>query len=470
MAVIFSSKFIISLITAITLTFAQPNGISIVHASETDRSEQEAPAELTSEGTRALIQEGKTYGPIDAEAYMSAMLGMSAPDSSAVGKDKVIEGTSRESKMFNSLVANNWIITRTVLFGMSHLDSAADLLEKGEYITQKYDFENEMKMSAATGTKTDGTAKLSSPNSGVRNLSASEAYVLNQNKQIASNIRELASKPGIGAGNSIYDRTSILALALLAFTFALRLGGTVWTLFLGSNRNNESPGILFMGCVFRFMLCAALILFLKWAIAGLMMFSELVRNVIIATSSGGGGVGNLSEQLQTLLTTRNLLTAGEEPSLFNINLLNQLGQLLAWCVSRVFFWLTGTIITVMVILGDVMMAITAAIGPFVIAISMIKGFEGWLDNFIRSSVQFSFYLPIAGIYMVTMCIILALVPDIGFLTYMAISWAFLLGAMKIPNLAEALSGTALATMMTAFVGKLVTSAILAARLPFKFGK
>ena len=112
------------------------------------------------------------------------------------------------------------------------------------------------------------------------------------------------------------------------------------------------------------------------------------------------------------------------------------------------------------------MGISAAVGPLVIALAMIKGFEGWMDNYIRSVVTFSLYMPIAGIYAVAMCMIYALVPDMGFLTYITISWAFLLGAMKIPNLAEALSGTALATMLTSFAGKVVSAAMLAARLPF----
>lgn len=450
----------------------------------TSRTEQEVSEEMTEKGFAR--KSFKDFTAVDVKTYMEEMSKMSVPDATAKGKDLRIENNSREAKMFNALLANNWMITRTVVFGMSGLSEAADLLEKADHIKKNFDINQQMKMQAATGTKTEGEQQIPTQQlNSQRPTSSEEAYMNLQNKEVVvKSLREIAQMPGINAGNSIYDRVSMIAIFLLCFTFLARIAGTTWSLYIGSNRQHESPGILYMECFAKFVVFVAYIYVLKYGIAALMLLSEMIRNAIIcATSaSGSSGVGDLSEQLQTLITSRNMLVSGDYPLVESDGKLdlmlnsitevltngigNAIGKFIAWCVSRFYFWLTSIFITVMVILGDVMLAISAAVGPLVIALAMIKGFEGWMDNYIRSVVTFSLYMPIAGIYAVAMCMIYALVPDMGFLTYITISWAFLLGAMKIPNLAEALSGTALATMLTSFAGKVVSAAMLAARLPF----
>ena len=454
--------------------------------SDTSRSEQDVSKEVTEKGLMQNITID-SFGALDAEKYMAEALRMSVPDSTAAGKDIRIESDSREAKMFNALLANNWVITRTVVFGMDGLDRAALNLSKGTHVAQKFDWDNQTKIQAASGTGKTSAATYTGDIDPKYDqiVTSAEKQALERNKAIADDLLKIAAMPGIAKGNSIYDRVSLVAIFMLSFTLLLRLAGTTWSLFLGTNKQHESPGILYMQCFGKFIVFLAYILLLKYGVAALMMLSEIVRNVIIQATSatGASGNGDLAEQLQTLITTRNILAAGEdEPilisdsgvipkmaglfaSIFTEGIGNTIGQLIAWCLSRIFFWLTSVFITVMVILGDVMLAISAAIGPLVFAVAMIKGFEGWMDNYIRSIITFSLYMPIAGIYAVTMCIIYALVPDMGFLAYVTISWAFLLGAMKIPNLAEALSGTALATMATAFIGKLVSAAMMAARLP-----
>lgn len=455
----------LSVITSIFLVFGVIfyTGVIPSYAADTNVSEQKVEdTSLTDAGSIQNIKNNISYGPIDFEAYMTEALKLAAPDSTTTGKEINIEQDTRDSRRLNSLLASNWLITRMVLFGISNIDSAAEKLAQGTHITQTYDALVPTAEETLMGTKYSGIDQYSEAIA-TRNTLAAEKEMLEKNKEAAALIKELSGKSGIQAGDTIYDRVSMIGIFLLACTFMLRLVGVMWRVFIGANRETESPMQMLLECVIKFIVFLAIIHFLKWGIVGLMMFSELVKNVIISATGTNGGSGELMANLQTLISAKNKLVAGAEPSVFQM--LRDFSKWIAYVVCYIFYLITSAIITVMIVLGDVMMGVSAALGPLMVALAMVKGFEGWMDNFIRNIVQYALYMPIAAIYSVTMVMIFALVPDIGLITYIAISWAFFLGAIYIPNLAEAMSGSALAALAVGFVGKITTAALTASKMP-----
>lgn len=75
------------------------------------------------------------YGPVDLAQHMQEMLTLAEP-SGMTGVNAELENDSRVSKMFSSLLANNWLITRTVVFGFSNFDGAVNMLRNTDALKE----------------------------------------------------------------------------------------------------------------------------------------------------------------------------------------------------------------------------------------------------------------------------------------------------------------------------------------------
>ncbi len=112
------------------------------------------------------------------------------------------------------------------------------------------------------------------------------------------------------------------------------------------------------------------------------------------------------------------------------------------------YYLASAAVYVLMLLGDVLMAITLVMGPFVFALSLLPSFEGYVANWIKSYITFLFYQPLAAILTLLMFAILAVTIDTGFLIFALICILFVYAVTRIPNLADTASGATLSGIAT----------------------
>lgn len=156
----------------------------------------------------------------------------------------------------------------------------------------------------------------------------------------------------------------------------------------------------------------------------------------------GGDVTQAAELYSQLM---NLKQAALNP----VSLSDIVSQGWQYLFSSVAIWLMSLanriIIFVLLILADVMMAITLSFGPLIIGLSIIPMFEGYLSNWIKGYVTFLFYQPLAAVFSVLCFVIGAISLDAGFMAFMILSICYVVGCFNIPNIANGLSTAVLAS-------------------------
>lgn len=425
-----------------------------------DAASRSVSEEYTPEGRSKLIAAGDAYGPVDLSRHIDESLKLVNRGEDSVGKDKTVEEDSRAAEMYGSLIANNWMITRALVWGFTGLDEAADRLSDAEELKTALAEKDELRRRSAAGTNlTPAGLHGSFEETGYSSelASAESKRILEENQKRAELAASLSEMSGVKSGDSIYDRIVIVAYMTVVFTFLIRLAQTLWSGFTGTEQHLSAA---LAGCILKFIVCLLCIVSIKWAVAVLLTFSELIRNIILSINSGGADE-DVIKQMQALGTARSMIASASASggSVF-IDGLNA-------AMNRLLYLLSSAIVYVMVLLGDVMMGATACMAPLFVAVSMVKSFERWNDHVVVSIVQFALYLPIAAIYMQAMCIVYAVSPDMGFLAYLTIGFAFLLGATKIPNLAESMSGAASMALVAGFLSRLVKWSLFSLASPVK---
>lgn len=388
------------------------------------------------------------YGPVDINAHMRKMLDLAA-SSGTGGQNAELETNTRVSKMFATLLANDWLITRTVIFGFTGFDQAIATLKNTDALKQEIKDKEMAAIAAAAGTITDtqmthirGDMIFTTENK------KKQFMIVDSAEKIAGKLEELSKMPGFSSSNTIFMRVSYLSFFLLFLTFGIRLANGLFKSLTGRDEREQMSDVL--EAVFRLILFVIYIFMLKWGIMGLLLFSEMLRNVILGISTTNTS-SDLAQNLHLMSNLKGQMMGMDPNVSFTDFAVYGAANVMSSITSYICYLVTGAIIFTMVLLGDVMMAITAVTGPLILAVSMIKGFEGWAENFLQSAFTFSLYMPIAGLYMLTMVMIHAIVPNISFIAYLTISYAFFFGAKNIPNLAEGMSGAAFATTATAAV-------------------
>lgn len=391
------------------------------------------------------------YGPVDIHQHVRETLDL-VGTSNAAGTNAELETNTRVMKMFSTLMANNWLITRSVVFGFTGFDQAISLLQNTDALQKEIELRDKTAAAAASGAiNSTQQSHIKEEIGYVSPNQQKQNYILVNSKKIASELSELSKMPGFSSTNTLFMRVSYMSFFILFLTFSLRLANS---LFKGLTGRDEKAQLSeAFEAIFRLILFIIYIYMLKWAIMGLLLFSEMLRNVILGISTVNTS-SELAQDLHMMSALKGQLVL-MDPNVTWLSVIQYgTGKIVSSIMSYICYVITGAIIFTMVLLGDVMMAITAITGPMVLAISMIKGFEGWAENFVTSAFQFSLYMPIAGLYMLTMAMIHAIVPNISFIAYLTISYAFFFGATKIPNLSEAMSGAAFASMATAAAGQM----------------
>ncbi|WP_303149552.1 peptidoglycan DD-metalloendopeptidase family protein [uncultured Cloacibacillus sp.] len=105
-------------------------------------------------------------------------------------------------------------------------------------------------------------------------------------------------------------------------------------------------------------------------------------------------------------------------------------------------WLANVILMVLIVLADVLMALTIALGPLVIALSLIPQFENFLQNWIKGYITFLFYQPLASCFQILSMVMLIVTLDGGITPFLLLCACYIGACLKIPNIADGLSTSA----------------------------
>lgn len=441
-----------------------------------------ASSALAADALQGNTLAGK-FGPIDLKIYMQKAI-----ETAVTGKDgddatESYASDSRAARMFAKVMTNDWLITRTLMCGFSNFDGAVQVLEDEDAIRQELARKDALAKASAAGQIAEigrdknyaggnsrGGSQYSNKNNNQNKSQNNSQYnevkitsMISSFKNIAENIKDLEKLPGFTSRDSIYMRVSYLSFLLLSLVFALKLATIFYHRILGIS---EQEPYSIVAAVIKLILFIIYIFALKWGVMCMLLFSELLRDGILGISNASQAT-DLTDGLQTLIQAKGILIGmNGSRSLFDW-VTHSASSMASSVIGYVCYALTGAFIFVIVLLGDIMMGISVTLGPLLIALSMIKGFESWSDSLFRGIVEFSLYMPIAAIYMVTMTLLQALIPTMSFGAYLAVSYAFLFGCTKIPNLSEALSGAALAAIATQAAGKIVGTIMSASTLGLK---
>lgn len=105
-------------------------------------------------------------------------------------------------------------------------------------------------------------------------------------------------------------------------------------------------------------------------------------------------------------------------------------------------WLANVVLMVLIVLADVLMALTIALGPLVIALSLIPQFENFLQNWIKGYITFLFYQPLASCFQILSMVMLIVTLDGGITPFLLLCACYVGACLKIPNIADGLSTSA----------------------------
>lgn len=396
-------------------------------------------------------------GPIDLQAYMRETLNLSTSAWGEANESAEYNLDSRVAKMFATVLSSKWLITRIMIFGFSNYDGAIAMMNDTSALQKELDNRDKQKAQAVTAAIKNNTAEKVDVvvndfyNSSWKNV-AKQKEIMSQYQYVVKNFETLKGMPGSTTSTSIYMRVSYIGILLLFITFIVRLIMMMWRNFQGTDGiNSGMPEV--MEAFIRLVVLIIFIYMFKWFVMFLLLFSEMLRNAIMGINSASQA-SDLAETLTKMSQLKGDMVGMEH----NYSLagwgVHSLYSLLTNSISYICYVITGAIIYVMVLLGDIMLGITAVLSPLIIAMGMIKGFERWVEHLFTSVVTFALYMPIAALYMLVMVMIHSMMPSVSFLAFLTISYAFFFAATKIPNIAETLSTAGMATLVTASAGKI----------------
>jgi len=341
----------------------------------------------------------------------------------------------------------NWMVTRALLYGFTDLDAA-------EQIVQSWaEFEdNNFVRSVQKGTpawmiakSADLASKAAAPKFGggvVGGLSdlkttvtASDGESLNvpieaqrqiaNVKKTAKYVSNLKNVPGIQAGKCVYDRSLVIAKILWSVIFVVNIVWMAYKMLIAGEQGDM------LTTIFRNVFVFISLLFLREMIFIGITLSTAVGNAML----GGVNVAQAVSDISKIVELKQELTSVS---------FGFLAGTIAHLFVSVCGYIARAVVYVMFILSDVMVGITAVIGPWMIVLSGIPFCESWASHWIKSYITFLFYRPLACLLCVVLYIIGLTGMDMGMVELMITCIVFVIAAVKVPSLAENMSGAAAA--------------------------
>ena len=106
------------------------------------------------------------------------------------------------------------------------------------------------------------------------------------------------------------------------------------------------------------------------------------------------------------------------------------------------------VIYFMLVVADVMAAITLCLGPIVIALSILPTCQDYFQHWLKSFITLLFYQPLAGCFSLLMFVLMAVSFDCGVWYFILMCVVYVYGCIHIPDIADSMSGTALVGIAT----------------------
>ena len=420
----------------------------------------EETAKKTADDIREIVSEfnaSQKADSINSPISVSYLLEMNAKSAAIKEVKRTVENLDPEivadidvPDASTGLVAQasaNWMVTRALMYGFT------DLGEAEQAIQSWAEFEdNNFVKSVKKGTpawmiakSADLASKAAAPKFGggvVGGLSdlkttvtASDGESLNvpleaqrqiaRVKKTAEYVSNLKNVPGIQAGKCIYDRSLLIAEILWCVIFVVNIVWMAYRMLIVGE-----PGDM-ITTIFRNIFVFAALMFLREMIFIGITLSTAVGNAMLGGANVAQAVSDVSaivELKQDLTSVSFGLAAGTIAHLF----------------VSVCGWIARAVVYVMFILSDVMVGITAVIGPWMIVLSGLPFCESWASHWIKSYITFLFYRPLACLLCVVLYIIGLTGMDMGMVELMITCIVFVMAAVKVPSLAENMGGAAAA--------------------------
>lgn len=221
---------------------------------------------------------------------------------------------------------------------------------------------------------------------------------------------------GIQAGDSVYDRSLVIAKLVWCVVFVVQI---VWTAYkiLIAGESREVVSTIFKG-MFIFI---SLFFIREFAMIGISI-STFIGDAILGNTDVAHAVSDISDIVE-----------------LKQNIVSAPGFIKGW-VAELVITISGLIaravVYVMFILSDVMVGITVVIGPWMIVLSMLPFCESWVSHWVKSFITFLFYRPLACLLCVVLYIVGLTGMDVGLVELMITCIVFVIAAVKVPSMAE----------------------------------
>lgn len=285
------------------------------------------------------------------------------------------------------------------------------------------------------GTSTEAT--ISKTNNSINSLER-DFKRLEVLATVASKVKDI---PGLDSEKgSLWDRLYYVGMGILIFALIIRLGMLMYNYSLGKMDDTGINELLRYAVYFLIMASVPML-----CLAGIEI-ADGIKGMIL-----GENPAERYELLRSTLELRTEYVSLDESGFFG------LPQLTGF-VASVAALLAQAVVYILLILGDVMMAITIMASSLVIPLSLLPSFQDYLSKWIRAVITFLFYPVAAAIYTVLMTAIIVNSFEMSSLTLIVISVCYLMGALKIPSMAEQMNGAVMASVATAIASAPVKAA------------
>lgn len=250
---------------------------------------------------------------------------------------------------------------------------------------------------------------------------------------IAASAERMKGIPGIDSeAGSLYDRMNVIGFSLLGLAFIAQLA---WSAFLHAKGD-------FQGNLGSTVIKYVTIIFVLIAVPHIVLFGISIADSIKDLILNPSGSGNGTDQYRALQLALEMRTAASGVANSSWSVTAALTNGLTYAISV----LAQAVIYILLILGDVMLAISILAGPLVIPLSLLPSFGDYLSKWFKGIVTFLMYPIAAAMYSVLLSALVMSSLDVSTLTILIISICYLMGALKIPNIAEQMNGAVMASV------------------------
>lgn len=440
-----------------------------------------APAYALNPGNYFYFRDGA--GAVDVsemvgKAIENAAINMGSQIKDSTGSDD----TSVMQALMSASMATEWFAVRSVLFGVQGIDKVGDMVSGGKmdeykkmvvagymynilknYIGDQSNADDGKKSIAERakemvdswdgkdpsallsslqplitqihdiGSSLDRYAGGGSVGNKYNDLIAPITSDIARLEAIAASAERMKGIPGIDSeAGSLYDRMNVIGFSLLGLAFIAQLA---WSAFLHAKGD-------FQGNLGSTVIKYVTIIFVLIAVPHIVLFGISIADSIKDLILNPSGSGNGTDQYRALQLALEMRTAASGVANSSWSVTAALTNGLTYAISV----LAQAVIYILLILGDVMLAISILAGPLVIPLSLLPSFGDYLSKWFKGIVTFLMYPIAAAMYSVLLSALVMSSLDVSTLTILIISICYLMGALKIPNIAEQMNGAVMASV------------------------